>query len=76
MGSFYSMFPPYYMNVLVPRPGALAKAFPAILRRAGKAACLAADEFFAAQISNPHTRRAHAVALNPFAEVVGSEPAV
>ena len=54
------MFPPYYMNALVPRPGARSKAFPALLRRAGKAACLAADEFFAAQISNPPTRRAYA----------------
>ncbi len=34
------------MNVLVPRPGALSEAFPAILQRAGKAACFAADEFF------------------------------
>ena len=64
------------MNVLVPRTSALSKAFPAILRRAGTAACFAADEFLAARISNPHTRRAHAVALNPFAKVVGSEPAV
>ena len=76
MLSFYSMVPSYYMNVPGPRPGARSKAFPALLQRAGKAACLAADEFFAAQISNPHTRRAHAVALNPFAEVVESEPAV
>ena len=76
MGSFHRMFPSYYMNAPVPRPGARSKAFPALLQRAGKAACLAADEFFAAQISNPHTRRAHAVALNPFAEVVESEPAV
>ena len=36
------------MNVLVPHPGARSKAFPAILQRAGKAACFAADEFFAA----------------------------
>ena len=43
------------MNVPVPRPGARSKAFPA-------------DEFFAAQISNSPTRRAHAVALNPFAK--------
>ena len=35
-------------------------SFPAILQRAGKAACFAADEFFAAKISNPHTRRAYA----------------
>ena len=48
------------MNVPVPRPGARSKAFPALLQRAGKAACLAADEFFAAQISNPPTHRAYA----------------
>ena len=55
-----------YMNVLVPRPGALSEAFPAILQRAGKAACFAADEFFAAQISNPHTRRAYARPVGRF----------
>ena len=48
------------MNELVPRTGALSEAFPAILQRAGKAACFAADEFFSAKISNPHTRRAYA----------------
>ena len=52
------MVPSYYRNVPGPRPGARSKAFPALLQRAGKAACLAADEFFAAQISNPPTRRA------------------
>ena len=40
--------------------------FPAILRRAGKNACFAADEFFSAQISNPHTRRAYARAAGRF----------
>ena len=54
------------MNVLVPRPGARSKAFPALLQRAGKAACWAADEFFAAQISNPHTRRAYARPVGRF----------
>ena len=54
------------MNVLVPRTGALSKAFPAILQRAGKAACFAADEFFAAKISNPHTRRAYARPVGRF----------
>ena len=54
------------MNVLVPRPGALSKTFPAILQRAGKAACFAADEFFAAKISNPHTRRAYARPVGAF----------
>ena len=38
----------------------LQTAFPALLVRAGRAACFAADEFFSAQISNPHTRRAYA----------------
>ena len=55
-----------HMNVLVPRTGALSKAFPAILQRAGKAACFAADEFFAARISNPHTRRAYARPVGRF----------
>ena len=41
-------------------------AFPAILRRAGAAACFAADEFFSARISNPHTRRAYARAVGGF----------
>ena len=54
------------MNVLVPRTGALSKAFPAILQRAGTAACFAADEFFAARISNPHTRRAYARPVGRF----------
>ena len=54
------------MNVLVPRTGALSEAFPAILQRAGKAACFAADEFFSAKISNPHTRRAYARPVGRF----------
>ena len=33
------------MNVLVPRTSALSKAFPAILQRAGTAACFAVDDF-------------------------------
>ena len=36
------------------------------MRRAGKAACWAADEFFAAQISNPPTRRAYARPVGRF----------
>ncbi len=40
-------------------PSELAESFPAILRRAGSAACFAADEFFSARIANPHTRRAY-----------------
>lgn len=34
----------------------LEGALPAILARAGNAACFAVDEFFSARISNPHTR--------------------
>ena len=60
MGCFHRMVPYYYMNVPGPRPGARSEAFPALLQRGGKAACLAADEFFTAQISNPPTRRAYA----------------
>ena len=40
--------------------------FPAILVRAGAAACFAADEFFSAMISNAHTRRAYARAVGQF----------
>ena len=43
-----------------------AGAFPAILVRAGKAACFAADEFFRARISNPHTRIAYAHQVSRF----------
>ena len=42
------------------------RAFPAVLARAGKAACLAADEFFSARISNPHTRAAYAHQVGRF----------
>ena len=45
---------------------ALAETFPAILRRAGKAACFAADEFFSARLSNPYTRRAYGRAVSRF----------
>lgn len=44
----------------------LEAAFPAVLARAGKAACFAADEFFSARISNPHTRRAYAHQVGRF----------
>ena len=54
------------MNAIVPRTGVLSEAFPAILQRAGKAACFAADEFFSAKISNPHTRRAYARPVGRF----------
>ena len=43
-----------------------APSAPAVLRRAGKNALLAADEFFAARISNPHTRRAYARIVGRF----------
>ena len=57
---------------LVPKnPDSLSKnrlegTFPAVLVRAGRAACFAADEFFSARISNPHTRRAYARAVGQF----------
>ena len=37
----------------------LQRTFPAVLARAGKAACFAVDEFFRARLSNPHTRTAY-----------------
>ena len=40
--------------------------FPAVLQRAGAAACFAADEFFSARISNWETRRAYARAVRSF----------
>ena len=53
---------------LVPKPQAspIAQAAPAILRRAGRNALFAADEFFRATISNAHTRRAYARAVGRF----------
>lgn len=33
--------------------------YPAIIRNGGPGACYAADEFFRARLSNPHTRRAY-----------------
>ena len=54
------------MNELVPRSAALSETFPAILQRAGKNALFAADEFFSAQVSNPHTRRAYGRAVSRF----------
>ena len=44
----------------------LCNAFPALLQRAGKNAMFAADEFFSARISNPHTRRAYARPVGRF----------
>ena len=40
--------------------------FPALLKRAGPAACFAADEFFSARISNWETRRAYGRAARWF----------
>ena len=40
--------------------------FPAVLQRAGAAACFAADEFFSARISNWETRRAYGRAVRAF----------
>ena len=53
---------------LVPKPQAspIAGTAPAILRRAGRNALFAADEFFRATISNAHTRRAYARAVGRF----------
>ena len=53
---------------LLPAAQALDRApsAPAVLRRAGKNALFAADEFFAARISNPHTRRAYARIVGRF----------
>ena len=55
-----------YVNELAPRSETLAGTFPAILQRAGKNALFAADEFFSARISNPHTRRAYARPVGRF----------
>ena len=55
-----------YMNELIPRSGTLSETFPALLQRAGKNALFAADEFFSAKISNPHTRRAYARPVGRF----------
>ena len=54
------------MNQLVPRTTALAETVPALLQRAGRNAVFAADEFFSAKISNPHTRRAYARPVGRF----------
>ena len=44
----------------------LKGTFPSILVRAGRTACFAADEFFSARISNPHTRTAYARQVSRF----------
>ena len=51
---------------LISPTATLSETFPAILRRAGANACFAADEFFSAQISNSHTRRAYGRAVSRF----------
>ena len=53
---------------LVPKSQAspIARNAPAILRRAGRNALFAADEFFRATIRNAHTRRAYARAVGRF----------
>ena len=56
----------FCMSGLVPCSATLSPTAPAILKRAGKAALFAADEFFAARLSNPHTRRAYARPVRRF----------
>ena len=53
---------------LVPKSRAvtITEQMPAILERAGQNAVFAADEFFRATISNPHTRRAYGRAMGRF----------
>ena len=43
-----------------------AHSVPAVLERAGAKVLFAANEFFAARISNPHTRRAYARVVRRF----------
>ena len=43
-----------------------SRSVPAVLQRAGPRALFAADEFFAARLSNPHTRRAYARVVTRF----------
>jgi hypothetical protein len=51
------------MNQLVP---VSAHTLPAVIAAAGDRACIRFLEFFAAQIRNPHTRRAYARAAHEF----------
>ena len=55
-------------TALLPASQALdpSRSVPAVLERAGTKALFAADEFFAARISNPHTRRAYARVVRRF----------
>src|SRR5258708_6804132 len=47
-------------------PSFLPSQFPEILRRAGKAAVFAAEEFFYGRIRNEHTRAAYLIAVRRF----------
>jgi integrase/recombinase XerD len=47
-------------------PSSLPNQLPELLRRAGKAAIFAADEFFYGRIRNPHTRAAYLHAVKRF----------
>ena len=51
---------------ILPAENELQGDFPALLVGAGWAACFAADEFFRARVSNPHTRTAYARAVSQF----------
>ena len=55
-------------TALLPASQALdsSRSVPVVLERAGRNALFAADEFFAARISNPHTRRAYASVVRRF----------
>ena len=55
-------------TALLPASQALdpARSVPVVLERAGAKALFAANEFFAARISNPHTRRAYARVVSRF----------
>jgi integrase/recombinase XerD len=48
------------------QPSFLRSQFPDILRRAGKAALFAAEEFFFGRIRNEHTRAAYLIAVRRF----------
>src|SRR5437016_2606282 len=48
------------------QPSFFPSQLPAILRRAGKAAIFAAEEFFYGRIRNEHTRAAYLIAVRRF----------
>src|SRR5438477_7940570 len=48
------------------KPSFLHSQLPEILRRAGKAAVFAAEEFFYGRIRNEHTRAAYLIAVRRF----------